>query len=294
VTVTATNQFGVVSEPVILPVAVSNWAVQDDPLAPGQKVLVVGGTTTLDDITVTRISFLDTYIVSIFSPGCPTELVLGGYGPYLPAGGFSIQVPGFGLCASIASYVGPLTRVLVFAQGGNDSIEISDSISLTAELYGGDGNDTMTGGSGHDILHGGAGNDTLQGGDGRDLLIGGLGADKIIGDGSDDILIGGTTAWDNNPTALRAIMAEWCSSRTYTQRINNLRDGTGTATRLNGQYFLQVNGPGRTVWDDLAKDTLIGESGSDWFLLDLDGPSATRDKVTDKQNGETAEDTDPS
>ena len=39
------------------------------------------------------------------------------------------------------------------------------------------------------------------------------------------ILIGGATAFDDNDAALAAIMAEWTSPRSFTQRRNNLLAG---------------------------------------------------------------------
>ncbi|PIT09385.1 hypothetical protein BGI40_09745 [Snodgrassella communis] len=57
---------------------------------------------------------------------------------------------------------------------------------------GNDGNNTITGWQGKDILNGGAGNDTLNGEDGDDILNGGAGNDTLNGGNGYDILIGGT------------------------------------------------------------------------------------------------------
>ena len=62
---------------------------------------------------------------------------------------------------------------------GNDSLTASNVWSL---IFGGDGNDTLSGGAGNDTLGGGAGNDTLNGGTGYDILSGGAGNDQIFGD----------------------------------------------------------------------------------------------------------------
>jgi len=61
--------------------------------------------------------------------------------------------------------------IQVFGQGGNDTITLDEANGAlpAAQLFGGAGNDTLTGGSGADQLFGGAGNDTLLGKGGNDL-----------------------------------------------------------------------------------------------------------------------------
>ncbi|MDB5335920.1 MAG: hypothetical protein JWN70_1539 [Planctomycetaceae bacterium] len=157
------------------------------------------------------------------------------------------------------------TRLIVNGLAGNDSITVDTRLTLPAELNGGTGNDTLSGGSGDDILNGGDGTDTLSGNAGRDLLIGGLGRDTLHGGDDDDLLVGGTTTFDTDPIALRAIASEWTSSRTYAARIANL-SGTGTGTRNNGTRYLL---PGTTVINDSSIDDLYGEGGNDWFIANL-------------------------
>lgn len=55
-----------------------------------------------------------------------------------------------------------------------------------------DGNDTLFGGRGDDILLGMGGNDHLYGGEGHDILLGGSGHDVLVGGKGDDILSGGS------------------------------------------------------------------------------------------------------
>jgi Ca2+-binding RTX toxin-like protein len=86
------------------------------------------------------------------------------------------------------------------AQSGNDTIDASalTGTTVSLEVNGGNGNDTLTGGAGSDFLHGDGDNDTIVGGenpaDGFDRLFGDAGDDTIVwhgGDGS-DIAEGGT------------------------------------------------------------------------------------------------------
>src|SRR5262245_12247815 len=101
-------------------------------------------------------------------------------------------------------------------------------------------------------------------------------------------LIAGTTAFDGNPAALAAVMAEWTSARTYAARVANLR-GSGTGPRANGDFFLKVSGPDVTVFDDGAVDVLTGNAGSDWFFAHRSGGVAL-DLITDLGGPEVVED----
>src|SRR5262249_43655603 len=154
---------------------------------------------------------------------------------------------------------------------GDDTVQLQSArfhgttvaIAVPAILFGGDGNDKLdaSGSLANSVLLGGAGNDSLAGGSGRDLLIGGLGSDRLHGGGGDDILIGGTTSFDDNLSALSAIMAEWGrTDLAYQNRINHL-NGT-VPGGLNGAIDLNS----ATVLDDAAIDQLWGDSGQDWFL----------------------------
>ena len=88
-----------------------------------------------------------------------------------------------------------VARIIVDARGGDDRVRIDESNgfftdSIPAALIGGDGNDTLAGGVGTDLLLGGDGNDTVDGNGGNDLAFLGAGDDTFVwdpGDGSDSI-----------------------------------------------------------------------------------------------------------
>jgi Ca2+-binding RTX toxin-like protein len=82
--------------------------------------------------------------------------------------------------------------IQVFGQDGNDTIALDESTGAlpAAQLFGGGGNDVLTGGSGADQLFGGAGNDTLLGKGGDDLLFGGAGNDTLTGGAGSDQVFG--------------------------------------------------------------------------------------------------------
>src|SRR4029077_3725728 len=83
-------------------------------------------------------------------------------------------------------------RIQVFGGLGNDTITLDEANGAlpAANIFGGFGDDVITGGSGADQLFGGAGNDTLLGKGGNDFLFGGAGNDTLIGGDGDDQVFG--------------------------------------------------------------------------------------------------------
>ena len=82
--------------------------------------------------------------------------------------------------------------ITVYGQGGDDVIMLNQANGAlpAANLFGGAGNDTITGGAGNDQLFGQAGNDTLNGAGGFDFLFGGEGNDTLTGGDADDQIFG--------------------------------------------------------------------------------------------------------
>lgn len=96
--------------------------------------------------------------------------------------------------------IGNTNLIRVFGLGGNDVIAFDETNGPlpAGMLFGGQGNDTLTGGSSADMLFGGGENDNLSGrgandflfgGGGDDVLIGGPGDDQVYGEGEDDQFI---------------------------------------------------------------------------------------------------------
>ena len=97
-----------------------------------------------------------------------------------------------------------MTRWYIDAGGGSDNIRVEADVPTTFHgkviIFGGDGNDTITGsrlpdrifgGAGDDLIVGFAGADEIHGGPGNDTLDGGYGRDSLFGDDGNDTLIGG-------------------------------------------------------------------------------------------------------
>jgi Ca2+-binding RTX toxin-like protein len=166
--------------------------------------------------------------------------------------------------------LGSVTRIEIRGFDGDDRIKIAKEILIPTLVDGGAGDDTLSGGSGNNILLGGPGDDTLLGSADRDLLIGGTGHDRVRGDSNDDFLIGGTTAYDNDTTKLFLILGEWSAIDSYANRIDHLRNGTGGLPKLDAT----------TVIDDGVSDSLDGDQGLDWFFS---GPGDSADNTASEQ-----------
>ncbi len=73
---------------------------------------------------------------------------------------------------------------------GNDTIFV-DIAGTKTTIYGGNGNDAITGNTGIDTLYGDAGDDVINGGTGADMLYGGSDNDKLTGGAGNDTIYGG-------------------------------------------------------------------------------------------------------
>jgi hypothetical protein len=118
--------------------------LEDDPNAPGKKMLIVDGTAGNDDIRFRM-------------HGKKVEVRYNGK----KMGVFNVT-----------------SRIVANGFGGHDRI-LAHGVNVVCQFFGGDGNDVLSGGRRNDLLDGGAGNDTLHGHAGNDTLIGDAGRDNL-------------------------------------------------------------------------------------------------------------------
>jgi hypothetical protein len=168
------------------------------------------------------------------------------------AGDVAVSING----SAFGSYsLDPLTqRVIVYSLGGVDCVSMSGPIIL--EAHGGDGNDSITGGGGNDVLLGENGDDLVAGLGGNDVVVGGVGSDRLFGSSGNDILIAGDTGEIAYAT-LRALMNDWLAE-VGNGDSSNVDTGSEVADAIDGE----------TV--DSDGDRLSGASGSDLFIISLD------------------------
>jgi Ca2+-binding RTX toxin-like protein len=206
-----------------------------------------------------------------------------------------------------APTVANTTQIRVLGLGGGDAIALNEANGAlpAAALFGGAGNDTLTGGSGADELFGQAGNDTLLGKGGKDALFGGSendtmtggdGDDQAFGQGGDDRMVwnpGDDTDLDEGGDGVDAVEVNGGNgAEQFTASANGTRVrfdrvtpapfsiDIGTSERLvldaNGGDD-RFGGTGNlaalikiTVDGGVGNDTLLGGNGAD-VLLGGDG-----------------------
>lgn len=140
-------------------------------------------------------------------------------------------------------------------------------------LFGGDGNDTLTGASaGDDQLNGGLGDDVLTGGGGRDILNGGSGADMLSG----------------------GLDFDQANYETATSGVNiNLETGVVSGDQTQGDVFDSIEGVRGSNFDDVLTG-LVGTAGR---FDGLDGDDTittsltTEDRTFNIVNGGAGNDT---
>ena len=135
-------------------------------------------------------------------------------------------------------------------------------------LVGRRGDDTLRGGAGDDLLLGGSGDDELKGGKGDDLLEGGSGDDELAGGRGDDLLLGGSGDDELNGGRGDDLLEGGSGD-------DELAGGRGDDLLLGGSGDDELNG-GR------GDDLLLGGAGADL----LDGG-----KGDDRVEGQSGDDT---
>jgi Ca2+-binding RTX toxin-like protein len=152
----------------------------------------------------------------------------------------------------------------------NLSLSLTSASSLE-NLYGGFGNDTLTGNALANWLLGGAGNDSLNGGNGNDTYAcntnTALGSDTIteIG-GIDTLTFAGSTSdviVSLGSTAVQSVNANLTLTLDSASSMENLSGGSGNDT-LTGNSLANrfIGGPGN--------DVMTGAAGNDWYNFDAD------------------------
>ncbi|MCA0922766.1 M10 family metallopeptidase C-terminal domain-containing protein, partial [Pseudooceanicola nanhaiensis] len=162
------------------------------------------------------------------------------------------------------------------------------------DLITGDGNDTLTGTTGSNVIDGGAGNDSINGNGGDDTLIGNAGNDTLVGQGDgdsfdggdgDDLIqinyVGDSTIAGGAGTDTVDILTYGVTSTLTNPRTLDVDQGysigggafQGTWSGIenilswaNVEVTMIGNGSDNLLQASSQNDTLLGESGNDTLL----------------------------
>ena len=97
--------------------------------------------------------------------------------------------------------------IVINAGAGRDTVTVDPRVRQGITINGGEGNDTIQGGSGRDHIYGGEGNDTIDGGRGHDHIYGGDGRDTIKESaGNDRVNFGGPNAAPDQRFSLEELL----------------------------------------------------------------------------------------
>jgi hypothetical protein len=95
--------------------------------------------------------------------------------------------------STTTSYSQVFSSVHIYAQNGNDNIQLNSNLILSAIVSAGNGNDSILLGNGNNVVTFGAGNDSVQAGTGMNTISGGNGNDLVhLGNGSGNSVTLGT------------------------------------------------------------------------------------------------------
>ncbi len=171
-----------------------------------------------------------------------------------------------------------VTAVNIIGDAGNDTISISSlNSNVNLSVDGGSGNDVisvastvsasalLTGGIGNDNLVGGAGNDTLIAGTGDDVLNGGIGTNTLDGaDGNDSYVLGARTVLgaNNIDTLLDSSGTNSLNLSLFSLGLTlNLAAGSGNAQLVEANTGYKLDLPSnrfQTVYLGSGNNNVIG------------------------------------
>jgi Ca2+-binding RTX toxin-like protein len=166
--------------------------------------------------------------------------------------------------------VATTTEIVASGGNGDDTISLGNAVLPPAQLFGGNGNDTLIGGAGNDTLDGGRGDDTVVGGKGTDTAFLGAGNDTFIwnpGDGND--VVKGQAGFDTldfrGANISETIVISAGGSGALFTRANGNID-------LNSVERIQFEAQGQHA-DNITIDDLTG-TGVQQVAIDLGGGDA--------------------
>jgi uncharacterized repeat protein (TIGR01451 family) len=180
-----------------------------------------------------------------------------------------------------------LVAANIDAGAGDDLVELGADVTVSVDVRGGDGNDTLTGGAGNDTLDAGEGSDSLASGGGDDTLFGKPGDAVLTGDGEDAITLRvyGTDGADT-------IALEYFDTQTTRLIVNGQNFDYDRAELLAAVIDVGVDNDSVALAADVAVAvTIIGGDGDDTLIGGLGAELIDGGAGNDSVTGSSGDDT---
>jgi Ca2+-binding RTX toxin-like protein len=263
-------------------------------LGGGSGDILRGSTDTFANSTLNGGGGSDT-----FNGGPGADTMLGGPGADVFSGGDGTDQVSYALTV-------PSVTLTIDDVANDGAVGENDNIQTDIEnIFGGDGDDQLTGSAAPNVVGGGGGTDIVRGGAGPDNVDGGLGADTVVGQSGGDTLRGGfgiaadvflggtgidTASYDDHFDALTPL------SITINDVANDGAAGENDDVRTDvegamggaGSDTITGNGVANTLQGGNGGDTLNGGGEDDRLIGDftfIGAPGAG-----DQLNGGTGDD----
>jgi hypothetical protein len=241
----------------------------------GTDLYIIGGLTSNDRVEIKRIGISDTG-----STGVQVAAKLNGV-------------------STKTTFNQAFSAIYVYAFAGNDSVTLADTLTVSANIYAGDGNDKVTAGGGDNtvtlgngndqvvlgdgsnVVTVGNGNDHTSVGDGNNVVVEGNGNDKVSAGNGDNLIVAGlghhTVSAGNGSNILIDGSVQLSQSGDTLQQV--LEDWV-----LHGKsYVANIRSRLAVTYNSSHANTLDGGRGLDWFWYTY-AKDKTNRKATDLLN----------
>ncbi len=166
-----------------------------------------------------------------------------------------------------------LTLASISVRGGHGDDTLIGSPDIANQIFGEDGDDTITGGDGNDTLDGTDGGDSITGGAGNDSILGGDGADAISADGGNDTILSGSGAdtistGDGDDSVFAGNGEDSILGEAGNDTLNG-DGGTDSVDGGDGDDSILGGESNDTLQGGLGADFVNGQSGNDLVFGDL-------------------------
>jgi Ca2+-binding RTX toxin-like protein len=243
------------------PLSVQNVVLPPGVSRLGTQVFIVGGNTSNDQVRVTPVGTSMTG-----STGVQVRGILNGV-------------------ATTMTFTQAVTDLEIVCYSGNNLIQLALSLTVSATISAGNGNDTVQAGSGpitvtlgngndtvllgngantvtlgngndtvllgngNNVVVTGNGTDTILAGNGNNLIAAGLGQHTVLVGNGSNILIDGTVTLTQSGDSLRQVLTDWISY-------------LPTPTKAN---IASIRARLQVTYNTSHANTLLAGSGLDWF-----------------------------